>query len=145
MKKLIIAAAIAGIAVPFIAAPVVAQDGAPELSKVDWYRVQMIKWKPGKAGRAHEIIEMFEKVDAELGRTGVVDLHMATGEWDSIVAMPMPKGIAAMGWSSDPEEKKWEEAFSRQVGGDEKAKALWEELDSLISERQRHIGHIDRD
>lgn len=145
MKKLIIAAAIAGLTVPAITIPVMAQDGSPELSKVDWYRIEMIKWKPGKGERAHEIIEMFEKVDAELGYKGVVDLHMSTGEWDSIVAIPMREGIASMGWASNPEEKKWDEAFMRQAGNEEKAKALWEEFESLIAERQRHVGHIDQD
>ena len=115
------------------------------MSKVDWYRIELVNWKPGKGERAHEIIDMFKKVDAELGNKGVIDIHVSTGEWDSIVALPMIGGIASMGWANDPEEKKWNETFIRQVGDEKKAKALWEEFDSLIAERQRHIGHIDRD
>lgn len=145
MRKLIIAAALAAFLTPIVAVPVQAQTATPELSKVDWYRVEMIKWKPGKAGRAHEIIEMFEKADAELGFKGIVDFHMSTGEWDSIVAMPMRGGVAQMGWANNPEDKKWDEAFAKQVGGMDKAKALYEEFDSLMAERQRHVGHIDRD
>ena len=145
MKKLLIAAAMAAMAFPLTSISAMAQTGSPELSKVDWYRIEMINWKPGKGERAHEIIEMFEKVDAELGNKGVIDIHVSTGEWDSIVALPMIGGIASMGWANDPEEKKWNETFIRQVGDEKKAKALWEEFDSLIAERQRHIGHIDRD
>lgn len=143
MKKLIFTAIALGLAIP--AAPVLAQDAEPELANLDWYRVNFIKWKPGKGERAHEIIEMFEKVDSALGHNDVIDIHMGTGEWDSIVALPMRQGIAAMGWKDNPEGKKWEAEFMRQVGGEEKAKALWEEFDSLIARRQRHIGHIDRD
>ena len=143
MKKLLLAAAAFGLAVT--PAPVLADDHEPALAELDWYRINLIKWKPGKGERAHEIIEMFEKTDAALGHDGVIDFHMATGEWDSIVALPMRQGIAAMGWADNPEEKKWEAEFIRQVGGEAKAKALWEEFDSLIARRQRHIGHIDRD
>lgn len=145
MRKLIVAAALAAFLTPITTVSVMAQSTPPELSKVDWYRVELIKWKPGKGGRAHEIIEMFEKTDAELGFKGILDLHMSTGEWDSIVAMPMRGGIAQMGWANNPEDKKWDEAFAKQVGGMDKAKALYEEFDSLILERQRHVGHIDRD
>lgn len=145
MKKLIIAAAIAVMAFPLTTVSVVAQVASPELSKVDWYRIELVNWKPGKGERAHEIIEMFKKVDVELGYQGVVDFHVSTGEWDSIVAIPMRGGIAAMGWANNPDEKKWDEAFFRQAGGEKKGKALWEEYDSLILKRQRHIGHIDRD
>lgn len=145
MRKLIIAAAFAALLTPITTDPVMAQSSSPELSKVDWYRVELIKWKPGKAERAHEIIEMFEKTDTEMGFKGVIDIHVSTGAWDSIVALPMRGGIAEMGWANNPDDKKWEEAFAKQVGGKDKAKALYDELDSLIEERQRHIGHIDRD
>lgn len=145
MRKLIIAWAIAAVAAPLTTVPVLAQEKPPELSKVDWYRIELMQWKPGKGGRAHEIIDMFEKVDAELGLKGVIDIHMSTGPWDSIVALPMRGGIAQMGWANNPEDKKWDEAFARQVGGEDKAKLLWEEFDSLIANRQRHVGHIDRD
>jgi hypothetical protein len=145
MKKLIIATAFAVLTLPFTTGPIHAQATTPELSKVDWYNMELIKWKPGKGARAHEIIEMYKKVDKALGFTGVIDFHVSTGEWDSIVAMPMRGGIAQMGWASNPEDKKWDEAFAAQVGGMDKAKAIWEEFDSLIAQRQRHIGHIDRD
>lgn len=143
MNKLLIAAAFAVLVSPLTSVVVVAQT--PELSKVDWYRIELIKWKPGKGERAHEIIEMFEKVDKQLGYKGVIDFHVSTGEWDSIVAIPMRGGIAQMGWANNPEDKKWEDAFAVQVGGMDKAKVLWEEFDSLIAQRQRHVGHIDQD
>ncbi|SFP07379.1 hypothetical protein [Qipengyuania nanhaisediminis] len=143
MKKLILTAAAIGLAIP--ATPAFADDHTPELSKVDWYRVNMIKWKPGKGERAHEIIEMFAKVDAALGYNDVIDFHMQTGDYDSIVALPMRGGIAQLGWAENPEGKKWEAEFVRQVGGEAKAKALWEEFDSLILRQDRQIGHIDRD
>ena len=144
MKKLILTAAAIGLAMPVT--PAFADNHeAPALAELDWYRINFIKWEPGKSERAHEIIEMFQKVDAALGHDGVIDFHMSTGEWDSVVALPMRQGIAAMGWAENPEGKKWEAEFIRQVGGEDKAKAIWDEFDSLIARQQRHIGHIDRD
>lgn len=105
MRKLIVAATLAAFLRPLTAVSVMAQSTPPELAKVDWYRIELVKWKPGKAERAHEIIEMFKKTDAELGFKGVLDFHLSTGEWDSIVAMPMRGGIAQMGWASNPGDK----------------------------------------
>ncbi|MXO85096.1 hypothetical protein GRI38_03525 [Altererythrobacter aurantiacus] len=144
MKKLMFAAAVAFAATSMTPAAF-AQDADPALAELDWYRVSMIKWKPGKGERAHEIIEMFEKVDTALGLDGVIDLHMATGDYDSIVAFPMRQGIAAMGWAENPESAKWEAEFARQVGGEDTAEAIWDEFNSLIDTQARHLAHIDRD
>ena len=140
MKKLVLTAAALGLCLT--ATPTFAQD-EPELREVDWYRVNLIKWKSGKGDRAHEIIQMFEKVDEALGRNDVIDFHMATGEWNSIVAFKMTQGIAAMGWKTNPDNDAWDAEFIKQVGGEDKAKALWAEFDDCILEEQRNIGHID--
>ncbi|MDZ4307598.1 hypothetical protein [Allopontixanthobacter sp.] len=141
MKKLLIIAAALCVTLP--AAPALSQDAQPELRDVKWYQIHMIRWVSGKGARAHEIIEMFEKVDEALGEQGVLDFHMSTGEWNSIVAFPMKHGIAEMGWKESPEGKKWDAEFARQVGGEDKAKALMDELQTLVAAEQRHVGHID--
>jgi hypothetical protein len=147
MKTTIMFAAAFALGTAAIASPAAAQEAAvaPELMKVDWYDVQMIKWVPGKSRRAQEIIDMFMKTDKELGLSGVMDFHMRTGPWDSIVALPMRGGVAEIGWTNNPAEKKWEETFAKQVGGAEKAKAIYDEFDTLILRSERHVGHIDRD
>lgn len=149
MKNILITAAAISLGTAGLSAPAFA-DGhegadAPEMSNVDWYRVNLIKWKPGKGGRAHEIIDKFEAVDKALGLDGVKDFHMGTGPWDSIVALPLRHGIAQLGWKKNPDDEKWEAEFARQNGGPEAAKALYEEFESLIARQDRHIGHIDRD
>ena len=142
MRKLVLFAAALGLGLG--ATPAFADHHeTPELREVDWYRVQFIKWKEGKGGRAHEIIQMFEKVDKALGWNDVIDLHMGTGEWDSVVAMKMRRGIAEMGWKKHPDGEKWDAEFARQVGGEDKAKALFAEFDDCILEQETQIGHID--
>lgn len=141
MKKLALTIAAAAMAAGSLAVPVAAE--AQELREVDWYRIQMIKWKEGKGERAHQIIEMFEKVDQALGWNDVIDFHMGTGEWDSIVAIKMRNGIAAMGWKTNPDNDKWEAEFARQAGGEDKAKALFAEFEECMLDSRTEIGHID--
>lgn len=114
-----------------------------ELREVDWYRINFIKWKVGKGDRAHEIIDMFEKVDMALGRNDVIDLHMNTGGWNSIVAFKMKHGIQGMAYKRSEGPDEWDVEFAKQVGGEEKAKALMEEFQSCIAKEEMHIGHID--
>ena len=146
-KSLLTVAASALVVTMFTgAAPAMADNhAAPELRSVNWYRLQFIKWKEDKSRRAHEIIEMFEKVDKALGWNDVIDFHMGTGEWDSIVAIRMRGGIAEMGWRTNPDGEKWDAEFARQVGGEEKAKALFAEFEGCIDQQRTEIGHIDID
>ena len=141
MKKLLLTVAALGMGLTTVSVPTDAT--AQEMREVDWYEIHLIKWKAGKGARAHEIIEMYEKVDEALGRNDVTDFHMQTGEWHSIVAFKMQDGPAAMAWKENPRDKAWEAEFVKQVGGEGKAKALWAEFEDCVLEMQRHIGHID--
>ena len=144
MKKLMLAAAAAAV----LCAPTTAladDHAAPELRQIAWYQVNLIKWKEGKGGRAHEIIQKFEEVDKALGREGIIDLHMGTGEWNSIVAIPMIHGPAAMAWQTNPADEEWNAKFIEMNGGEEAAMKLWMEFSDCILEQRRQIGHIDID
>ena len=141
MKKLVMTAAALGMGLAAVSVPTTTT--AQELREVDWYNISMIKWKMGKGERAHQIIEMFEKVDKALGRNDVIDFHMQTGEWHSIVAFKMHDGPAAMAWKENAYDKAWEVEFAKQAGGEDKAKALWAEFNDCILEEQRQIAHID--
>lgn len=144
MSKLLLATAALGLTMT--GAPAIADDheaAERELREVTWYRINMIKWKVGKGDRAHEIIDMFEKVDMALGRNDVIDLHMNTGEWNSIVAFKMKDGIQGMAYKRSEEPDPWDVEFAKQVGGEDKAKELYAEFQSLIAKEEMHIGHID--
>ncbi|MGB3296539.1 MAG: hypothetical protein WBB01_26435 [Phormidesmis sp.] len=146
MKKLIVAAAVAALCVP--AVPAMAQEipTEPVAANVDWYMVEMVKFKPGKRERAHEIIDSyFIPVDQALGRSGVIDIHLNTGEWDSIVAFPMRGGVADLDWEMSPDDMAWMARLAQMVGGMEQAQAIFNEWDSLVLRSETHLGHVDRD
>ncbi|XUU59732.1 hypothetical protein ACRAQ6_09125 [Erythrobacter sp. HA6-11] len=145
MRRILLATA--ALSMTLNGAPALADDheekAERKLAEVTWYRISMIKWKHGKGNRAHEIIDIFEKVDMAIGEDGVIDLHMNTGEWNSIVAFKMDGGIQEMAYQPSGEPDPWMAELAKQVGGEEKAKELMAEFDSLIEKEVRHIGHID--
>ena len=55
----------------------------------------------------------------------------------------MKDGIQAMAYQPTGEIDPWDVEFARQVGGEEKAKEIHAEFQSLIAVEERHIGHID--
>ena len=141
MKKLLLTAAALGMGLTAVSAPTATT--AQELREVDWYEIHFIKWKVGKGDRAHEIINMYEKVDEALGRNDVIDFHMWTGEFNSVVAMKMKGGPGQRAFKTNPDGDAWNAEFARQVGGEDKARAIWAEFNDLILEERIEIGHID--
>lgn len=148
MRKLLLTAAAIGLAATMGAAPAIADDHAeakPEQLEQDWYRVNLVKFKEGKQRRAQEIIGMFEKADEAVGEDGPVMVHMNTGPWHMMAFFKMEHGIQELGYAGPSDGGAWRDAFFEIAGGEEEARAIWAEFDSLIHERQRHLGHIHPD
>ena len=55
----------------------------------------------------------------------------------------MKDGIQGMAYQRAQGPDEWDVEFARQVGGEDKAKELMAEFESLIAVEERHIGHID--
>jgi len=154
MKKLMMAAAAAALTMPAWAMPAAAQD-APTAQRmgdeVGWARVSYIKFKPGKRGRAMEIIQNYyakadAMVDAETGKkSGIHGVHMESGEWDAIYIFPMSGGPSDLTWLTSPEDVAWMAKFTELAGGQEKATAMLEEFDGLIERELTDIAHFHPD
>ncbi|MBT8388381.1 MAG: hypothetical protein HKP43_02080 [Altererythrobacter sp.] len=150
MRKILLTAAAFALATTMGAgaAPALADGHSadkPEQLKQDWYRVNLVRFKEGKQGRAQEIIAMFEKTDEAVGRDGPVMVHMNTGKWHMMVFFKMDHGIEQLGYASAADGGAWAAAFNELAGGEEEADKIWQEYTSLIAERERHIGHIHPD
>lgn len=142
MKKLVIAAAAMGLAIP--AAPALADNHAtPELAKKDWYNIVYIDFHEGKTQEAMKLIESFIAVDDALGREGPIAFHMNTGDWDMMVAFKMEDGIASMGWASNPRDEAWNAELARQLGGEEKVAEHWGKYMALVRDSRTQIAHVD--
>ncbi|NNC60455.1 MAG: hypothetical protein HKO05_10750, partial [Erythrobacter sp.] len=135
-------------AMPMAVTPAQADNHAeaePKMLEQDWYRVNLVRFKEGKQGRASEIIAMYEKASDAAGQEGPVSVHMNSGPWHLMVFFKMEHGIGEMGWASNPDEAAWDKAFAEIAGGEDQAKKLHDEFSSLIAVRERHIGHIHDD
>lgn len=139
MKAWMMAAAVAALCVPSL---VSAQEPKAERAVgTKWVMVEMVKFLPGKRPRAAEIVEgPFTKASNDIGG-GVIDLHFDTGEWDFITVFPMEGGPADLTWQTSPTDILFMKALAKYAGGAEGAKKLFEEWDTLIAKKERHIAH----
>ena len=126
----------------FLAAPALAQDmEAKKLEDPQWRSVVMVKYPPGKMGRAMELIDEFQKVTEKAGTPNPeLTVRMATGEWDLMVIWRMEGGISDMDWDTSPNNVKWRKAGAEHFGSEEKMKEAWQEYRSLIMESERDIA-----
>lgn len=114
---------------------------AERMTNVTFHEVEFIKFKPGKRTRAMEIIrDYFVPSDKDIGG-GVIDLHMDTGEWDTVVVFPMSGGPGDLAWETSPDEVKWMAALTKRAGGADKAKALLDEWSTLVDRREVAVAH----
>ena len=108
----------------------------------EWKNVVLIDYKPGKSGRAREIIqEYFIKANEMSGVSGpslVVELE--TGGWDTMAVWDMKDGIESMNWDVSPDNIKWQKALNEIAGGAEKARAIQEEYSSCVAHTENHLG-----
>lgn len=149
MRKSILAAAAFALATTMGvgATPALAdhhEAGEIERQNVDWYQLTMTKFKPGKIGRAREIInDYFDKALTTAGIEAKA-IHVNIGDYDQITLWPMKAGPDQMSWRRNPEFAKAWEALKELTGSEEKRQELIDEFDSLIAYEKESLVHIDR-
>lgn len=93
----------------------------------------------GQAGRAAEIAEgPFTKASNDIGG-GVIDLHLNTGEWDTI--FPMAGGPSDLTWQTSPVDIQFINARAKHAGSMDAAKKMIAEWDTLVARTERHVAH----
>ncbi|MFZ1688281.1 MAG: hypothetical protein WAU70_12700 [Flavobacteriales bacterium] len=118
------------------------KNEAKRIEDAKWRSVVMIKYHAGKMKRAMEIVdEHFRKASAKAGTPlPELEVRMTTGEWDVMVVWLLTGGIDDLNWETSPDNVKFLDALAAQEGGMDKAKALREEYNGLISNSQRDIA-----
>jgi hypothetical protein len=143
MNKLIaIAMAGAVAAIPGAALAEHHEEGPTIRENARYLNVLLVDIKPGKRGRAEEIIDdYFAKASEAAGTDQPVLVHLQTGSWDFLVVWRMDDGPVELTYTSTPDGKKWFAALAELTGGEEQAQALWDEYQSLIARSTSMIGH----
>ena len=117
-------------------------EGPSVRENARYLNIIMVDIKPGKRGRAEEIIrDYFEKASDAADTAKPVLVHLQTGEWDFLVVWRMEDGPVELTYTSNPDGEKWFAALSELAGGEDEANALWEEYQSLIARSTSMIGH----
>jgi len=129
MKKLCIAA-LAACSLGFTAIPAAAQE---EEQARTTYRVMAIDVKSGSAGRWEEI--MMETVIPAYEAAGLPtpQLHwvMVNGDWDYMVVVEMPDGMAAFDSHNPPGRTALFASMVESLGSEEAVQELFSELNGL--------------
>lgn len=143
MRKIAtIAAAAALAAIPSVVVADGHEEGPTIRENVDYLNIVMIDIKPGKRGRAEEIIDdYFAKASQAAGTQQPYLVHLQTGSWDFIVAWNMEDGPVELTYTNNPDGAKWFAALAELTGGEEQAQALWDEYQSLIARSNSMLGH----
>ena len=121
--------------ISFLVSGALAQDDQKpkKFENVTWHKVVKVDYKPGKVGRAKEIIKIFKAAGAEAGTPGPVSYWFSTGKYDAMFIWKMDNGPADMEWWRTENDIKWRKAMIKQVGSEEKMKETQQEYASLIS------------
>ncbi len=107
---------------------------------VTWYSVLRIRFKPGKSEEALKIAyEHFVPGDLAIRRR-IINFDFQTGEWDHIVFFPLRQGPAELEWAMSPREAAWWAAFANLEGSPEKAKTVFDQMESLVEEYRWDIA-----
>lgn len=147
MRKFVsIAAAAALAAIPAAAVADGHEEGPTIRENAEYLNIIMIDIKPGKRGRAEEIIDdYFRKASEAAGTQKPYMVHLQTGSWDFIVAWNMEDGPVEFTYTNNPDGAKWFAALAELTGGEEQAQALWDEYQSLIARSNSMLGHHHTD
>ncbi|WP_137090032.1 hypothetical protein [Mangrovivirga cuniculi] len=114
-----------------------------KLENATWKEVVFVDFKPGKMGRALEIINDYFRKAADMSATSFPEtmIELKTGPWDMMVVWSMKDGLDEMNWEVSPDNIKWRKAMEK-IAKDEgaSAKAIWEEYQSLIARSSMQLG-----
>lgn len=113
---------------------------AEKVADVRYFIIETLTSKPG--ARTWTIISKhFIPAAKAAGTPYPVIYHTETGTSRTIVISPLPGGLADLEWSMSPDDVKFMAALAKQLGGADKAEAMWKEYNDGIESRTREIVH----
>jgi len=105
----------------------------------EWYRVVYVKFHTGKMGEATKIIKDHYRPVADKIGMNPATYDLISGEWDRITFFKLDGGISAYEWETSPLGIAWNKEFTKQAGGEEKAKEIIEQYQSCVLENKVEI------
>ncbi|MBX7540297.1 hypothetical protein [Qipengyuania sphaerica] len=136
-KKIAIACAAASMAIT--AAPIIAQDAEEARTT---YRLEYINFAPGGAEKWNEAMTTYvNPARAELGMPAQEVHWLMAGDWEILIVTEMPRGMAMLDRHQAGQFANLEKNIVGRIGSEEKAKAMREEIDGMITSRMVTYSH----
>ena len=106
----------------------------------EWYRIVYLDFVSGKINEAEQLIEKHWRPVAEkLGRSGPTTYEPISGEWDRIRIFKLAEGMSGYEWETSPRGIEWNKEFTKQAGGEEKAREIRAQYNSCVLKNKVEI------
>lgn len=110
------------------------ETAAREFQNPEWFEIIHVKYKAGQKEKAQTITkDYFMATGRESNLPGpYMMLDLISGEWDMVFIWELEEGIKTLDYEISPTGAKFRDAFFKKVGGEEKAREIWQEYYSYI-------------
>ena len=122
-------------------APAQEAPQAKKVERVQYYKVEYHKFKPGKADDGRAFIRKYYRPADKAAGIEVLEFTPVTGDWDWIAFFPVEADFLA--WEKSPISMRARAKFEEMVGGPANAKKLDNEFNDLIQELKIEIMSRD--
>ena len=111
-----------------------------KFENVTWHRVVLVDFKPGKVGRAKEIIKTYKAAGNAAGLKNPQSYWLMSGEYDMMTVWTMEGGLSDMEWDVSPDGIKWRAEMVKKLGSEEAVRKLQQEFQDLQLSSTSHIA-----
>ncbi len=102
------------------------------VSNYDWFHAKYVKFKPGKASEARQLLQEYLYKANEISGRLVLTFESDMGDWDHIAYLHLKDGPKQLGSEIAEIESKWWNAVVVLAGSDQKAKEIIEKYNNCI-------------
>ena len=107
---------------------------------VTYHRVVLLDIKPGKMGRAKEIIKIYQSAAVAAGLKNPQTFWLMSGEYDIMTVWTLEDGFSDMEWDTSPNGIKWRAAMVKKLGSEEAVREIQQEFQSLGQSSTSYIA-----
>jgi len=106
------------------------------------HRIVYLKLADGAGARWTEIQETYNARAAQQAGLKPAAVHwLMTGNWDLMLIIEMPNGLAALDSHNPPAQAAYNKAFVEVAGGEEAARKIRDELGDLVKDSLVTYSH----
>lgn len=131
---------IAAVAVGLAASPAMAQD-EPQPPRTT-YELRFMDIADGKGQRFEELVDKYFRPARKAAGLPDFTIHwLMTGDYDILVPMVMPRGMASFDTHGSPERAAVAAEVAKIAGGEDEAKKIFDEMGEIVVKTKSVYSH----